>query len=98
MEQIKNLWFAGNRIYMRTTNGKVYSRPLKAYMHISSFYETTEPSDQNEVAAILIVSLGWTYLRVATCLAEKWGMKEMKDATFTNAEYIKKENVHVTLE
>ena len=77
MGQIKNLWFDGNRIYMRTTNGKVYSRPLKAYpeleeatteqrndftidedgmairwealdadMHISSFYETSEPNEQ----------------------------------------------------
>ena len=83
MEQIKNLWFDGNRIYMRATNGKVYSRPLKAYpeleeatmeqrndftidddgtairwealdadMHISSFYETSEPNEQNEVAAM----------------------------------------------
>ena len=83
MEQIKNLWFDGNRIYMRTTNGKVFSRPLKAYpeleeatteqrndftidddgmairwealdadMHISSFYETSEPNEQNEVAAM----------------------------------------------
>ena len=30
MEQIKNLWLDGNRIYMRTTNGKVLSRPVKA--------------------------------------------------------------------
>lgn len=82
MEQIKNLWFDGNRIYMRATNGKVFSRPLKAYpeleeatmeqrndftiddgmairwealdadMHISSFYETSEPNEQNEVAAM----------------------------------------------
>lgn len=83
MEQIKNLWFDGNRIYMRATNGKVFSRTLKAYpeleeatmeqrndftidddgmairwdaldadMHISSFYETSEPNEQNEVAAM----------------------------------------------
>jgi len=83
MGKIKNLWFDGNRIYMRTTNGKVYSRPLKAYpeleeatteqrndftidedgmairwealdadMHISSFYETSEPNEQNEVAVM----------------------------------------------
>ncbi|MBO4826177.1 MAG: DUF2442 domain-containing protein [Prevotella sp.] len=81
METIKNLWFEGNRIYMRTTEGNVLSRPLEAYpelqeatseqrnnytiedegrairwedidadMHISSFYDTTEPNDQNEVA------------------------------------------------
>lgn len=81
MEQIKNLWFDGNRIYMRSTEGRVLSRPLEAYpelkeasmeerndfsidedgmairwetldadMHISSFYETTEPNEQNEVA------------------------------------------------
>ena len=83
MEQIKNLWFDGNRIYMRTSEGRVLSRPLKAYpeleeatmeqrndftidedgmairwesldadMHISSFYETSEPNEQNEVAAM----------------------------------------------
>ena len=31
MERIKNLWFDGNRIYMRSTEGKVLSRPLEAY-------------------------------------------------------------------
>ena len=82
MEKIKNLWFDRHRIYMRTTNGRVLSRPLEAYpeleeatteqrnnytiedegrairweeldadMHISSFYETTEPNEDNEVAA-----------------------------------------------
>ena len=81
MEKIKNLWFEGNRIYMKTTEGNVMSRPLEAYpelleatteqrndysiedegrairwdaidadMHISSFYEKSEPNDQNEVA------------------------------------------------
>ena len=81
MEPIKNLWFDGSRIYMRSSEGRVLSRPLKAYpeleeatmeqrnnytivadgmairweeldadMHISSFYETSEPNDQNEVA------------------------------------------------
>jgi hypothetical protein len=81
METIKNLWFDGSRIYMRSSEGRVLSRPLKAYpeleeatmeqrnnytivadgmairwddldadMHISSFYETSEPNDQNEVA------------------------------------------------
>ena len=83
MEKIKNLWFEGNRIYMRSTEGNVLSRPLEAYpeleeatteqrndyvlvddgrsirwetidadMHISSFYETTEPNEQNEVAML----------------------------------------------
>ena len=83
METIKNLWFDGNRIYMRSSEGRVLSRPLEAYpeleeatteqrnnytiedegrairweeldadMHISSFYETTEPDEQNEVAAM----------------------------------------------
>lgn len=83
MEQIKNLWFDGDRIYMRSTEGRVLSRPLKAYpeleeatveqrndftidddgmalrwetldidMHISSFYETSEPNDDNEVGAM----------------------------------------------
>lgn len=83
MEKIKNLWFDGNRIYMRSSEGRVLSRPLEAYpeleeasveqrndftidedgmairwealdadMHISSFYETSEPDDHNEVAAM----------------------------------------------
>ena len=83
MEKIKNLWFDGNRIYMRSTEGRVLSRPLEAYpeleeasveqrndfsidedgmairwealdadMHISSFYETSEPDECNEVAAM----------------------------------------------
>ena len=82
-EKIKNIWFDGNRIYMKTTEGRVLSRPLEAYpelkeasmeqhndftideegtsirwedldadMHISSFYETGEPNEQNEVAAM----------------------------------------------
>ncbi len=81
METIKNLWFDGHRIYMRSSEGHVLSRPLEAYpeleeatteqrnnftiedegrairweeldadMHISSFYETSEPDGQNEVA------------------------------------------------
>ena len=83
MEQIKNLWFDKNHIYIRTTDERILSRPLKAYpeldeasveqrndftfdedgmairwealdadMHISSFYETSEPNEQNEVAAM----------------------------------------------
>ena len=81
MEKIKNIWFDEKRIYLKTTEGRVLSRPLEAYpelkeatmeqrndfvideegtsirwevldadMHISSFYETTEPNDENEVA------------------------------------------------
>ena len=81
MEKIKSLWFDDNRIYIRTTENRVLSRPLEAYielqeasaeerndfvidkdgvsirwekldadMHISSFYETTEPNYHNEVA------------------------------------------------
>ena len=81
MEKIKSLWFDENRIYIRTTENRVLSRPLEAYlelqeasaeerndfvidsdgvsirwealdadMHISSFYETTEPDYRNEVA------------------------------------------------
>ena len=83
MEKIKNIWFDKNRIYMRSTENRILSRPLEAYpelkdasaeqrndftidedgmairwetldadMHISSFYETTEPNPQNEVAAM----------------------------------------------
>ena len=81
MGKIKSLWFDENRIYIRTTENRVLSRPLEAYielqeasaeernsfvidsdgvsirwealdadMHISSFYETTEPNYHNEVA------------------------------------------------
>ena len=81
MEKIKNIWFDEKRIYLKTTEGRVLSRPLEAYpelkeasmeqrndftideertairweeldadMHISSFSETGEPNDQNEVA------------------------------------------------
>lgn len=83
MEKIKNIWFDEKRIYMKTTEGRVLSRPLEAYpelmeatteqrndfsidedgtslrweeldadMHISSFYETSEPNSQNEVATM----------------------------------------------
>lgn len=83
MEKIKNIWFDENRIYLKTTEDRVLSRPLEAYpelkdasmeqrndftideegtsirwegldvdMHISSFYETSEPNNQNEVAKI----------------------------------------------
>ncbi|MBR4644697.1 MAG: DUF2442 domain-containing protein [Bacteroidaceae bacterium] len=83
MEAIKILWFEGNRIYIKTTEERILSRPLEAYpeleeataeqrsnfsleddglavrweeidvdMHISSFYETSEPNTQNEVAAM----------------------------------------------
>ena len=31
MEAIKNLWFEGNRIYVKTTEGRLLSRPLEAY-------------------------------------------------------------------
>ena len=81
MEKIKNIWFDEKRIYVKTTEGRVLSRPLEAYpelkeasmeqrndfsidedgtsirweeldadMHISSFYETSEPNGNNEVA------------------------------------------------
>ena len=82
-EKIKNIWFDEKRIYTKTTEGNVLSRPLEAYpelkdatmeqrndftideegtsirwefldadMHISSFYETSEPNGQNEVASM----------------------------------------------
>lgn len=31
MEKIKNLWFDRNRIFMKSTEGNVLSRPLEAY-------------------------------------------------------------------
>ena len=83
MEKIKNIWFDEKRIYLKTTEDRVLSRPLEAYpelkeasmeqrndfvvdeegtsirweeldadMHISSFYETSEPNNDNEVAAM----------------------------------------------
>ena len=83
MDKIKTIWFKNNRIFMRTLDGKIFSRPLEAYpelmeatdeerndyvigddgedirwdsidadMHISSFYETSEPEDSNEIGAL----------------------------------------------
>lgn len=83
MDKIKTIWFKNNRIFMRTLDGKIFSRPLEAYpelmeatdeerndyvigddgedirwdsidadMHISSFYETSEPEDNNEIGAL----------------------------------------------
>ena len=40
MEKIKNLWFDRHRIYMRTMNGRVLSRPLEAYPELEE--ATTE--------------------------------------------------------
>ncbi len=31
MDRIKEVWFDGNRIYMKTEEGKAYSRPLEAF-------------------------------------------------------------------
>lgn len=83
METIKEIWFAGERIYMQTSAGDTYSRPLEAFprlkeasddqrkdfhigkflddvrweeldedIHISSFFDTTEPQTDNEIARI----------------------------------------------
>lgn len=83
METIKNIWFENERIYMLSSDNKVYSRPLEAFpilkeadsnqrnaysielrgeavrwpnldedIHISSFYETAEPEQENEIAEI----------------------------------------------
>ncbi len=83
METIENVWFENKRIYMRSSLGKVYSRPLEAFpllteatdaqradfrivargealrwdeidedIHITSFFDSTEPDPDNEVAAI----------------------------------------------
>ena len=99
MEQIKNIWFDGNRIYARLTGGSVLSRPLEAFpelqeatteerndytivddgrairweaidadLHINSFYDTTEPNDQNEVA-MMFKRLPWLNVsEVARCM------------------------------
>ncbi len=34
MEKIKSLWFDENRIYIRTTENRVLSRPLEAYIEL----------------------------------------------------------------
>lgn len=83
METIKNVWFENGRIYMLSSEDKVYSRPLEAFptlkdadehereeytigmrgtalrwkkldedIHISSFYNTEEPDNDNEITAI----------------------------------------------
>ena len=83
METIKNIWFDDGRIYMLSSDDKVYSRPLEAYpalkeasdrermdytifmrgeavrwpsldedIHISGFYDKTEPEYDNEIARI----------------------------------------------
>lgn len=83
METIKNIWFENGRIYMLSSEDKIYSRPLEAFptlkdatdaerkdytiwmhgeairwakldedIHISSFYEKTEPQYDNEIARI----------------------------------------------
>lgn len=83
METMKNIWFENERIYMLSSEDKVYSRPLEAFpvlkdaseverknytiemrgtalrwkdldedIHISSFYNTEEPDNTNEIAVI----------------------------------------------
>ncbi len=83
METIKNIWFDNGRIYMLSSEDKLYSRPLEAYpvlkdasdaeraeytifmrgeavrwpsldedIHISGFYDNTEPEYDNEIARI----------------------------------------------
>jgi hypothetical protein len=83
METIKDIWFGNGRIYMRSNEGKEYSRPLEAFpalkeasdkdradfvigkfgddvrwkgidedIYISSFFESEEPDNNNEIAII----------------------------------------------
>lgn len=83
METIKNIWFENERMYMLSSEDKVYSRPLEAFpvlkdasmaerenytvemrgtalrwkdlnedIHVSSFYNTEEPDNTNEIAMI----------------------------------------------
>ena len=42
MEKIKNLWFDGNRLYMRSSEGRVFSRPLEAYPELEEFTKITK--------------------------------------------------------
>ena len=83
MERIKNIWFDCGRLFMRSMDGNVYSRPLEAFpelleasaehrsdykidddgeairweridvdLHISSFFDKSEPDANNPVADI----------------------------------------------
>ena len=83
MERIKNIWFDCGRLFMRSMDGNVYSRPLEAFpelleasaehrndykidedgeairweaidvdLHISSFFDKSEPDTNNPVANI----------------------------------------------
>ncbi len=85
METIKSIWFENGRIFMLSSDDKVYSRPLEAFpvlkeateaerndyaitlhgkalrwagldedIHISSFYDKTEPQCDNDVARMLV--------------------------------------------
>ena len=40
METIKDIWFEGGRIYMESSEGKVYSRPLEAFPTLKDASET----------------------------------------------------------
>ena len=83
MEKIKNIWFDCGRLFMRSVDGNIYSRPLEAFpelleasaehrneyridddgeairweaidvdLHISSFFDKSEPDANNPVADI----------------------------------------------
>ena len=39
MEKIKSLWFDENRIYIRTTENRVLSRPLEAYIELQEAFQ-----------------------------------------------------------
>ena len=83
METIVKLWFDEGRIYIKTSKGNTFSRPLEAFpllrdatpeqrdqyaigvtgddirweeidedIHISSFYDTTEPDIDNPIAEV----------------------------------------------
>lgn len=83
METIVKLWFDDGRIYIKTSKGNTFSRPLEAFpllleatpeqreqytigvtrddirweqidedIHISSFYDTTEPDNNNPIGEV----------------------------------------------
>ena len=49
MEKIKEVWFADGRIFVRTDQGRVHSRPLEAFPRLK---RATEPN--NEVAMLFM--------------------------------------------
>lgn len=59
METIKNIWFENERIYMRSNENKVYSRPLEAFPLLK---EATERERDNYVLEMRGEAVRWPEL------------------------------------